>query len=455
MLTIFASVYIYITIQSFVKNIILTLATCCTLFTSAFAGVMEPLTDTTKAVKIAEKPAAKHWYETISLKGYAQVRYNRLGETNPNLRCAQCDGYWGNNTSVSFRRARLTFSGQLSPRVYFYFQNDIAQTVAAAGNSGAMQSNGTLLNLTQIRDAYFDVNLNKNGAWRVRLGQSKVPFGFDVLQSSQNRLSFDRSDAINSGVYNERDLGAFFMYSPEKFKKLFSTLVKDNLKGSGDYGILAFGFYNGQTTNRPEINNNRHVVARFTYPVAIGKQIIEAGIQSYAGVYTYSKDMLSTGVKYVKAPTLKGNFLSKNTLMPDASYLDNRTGAHFVLFPKPFGIQAEYNVGNGAQYNPTTDSIEYRALEGGYVTFSYKTEINKQSVIPYLRLQNYKGGKKAEIDARSYDIKELELGIEWQVEKNLEFTAAYVNSSRRFEDHNNRNNLQTGSLIRLQAQLNF
>ena len=60
MLTIFASVYIYITIQSFVKNIILTLATCCTLFTSAFAGVMEPLTDTTKAVKIAEKPAAKH-----------------------------------------------------------------------------------------------------------------------------------------------------------------------------------------------------------------------------------------------------------------------------------------------------------------------------------------------------------------------------------------------------------
>ena len=141
--------------------------------------------------------------------------------------------------------------------------------------------------------------------------------------------------------------------------------------------------------------------------------------------------------------------------MPDASYLDNRSGAHFVLFPKPFGIQAEYNVGNGAQYNPTTDSIEYRALEGGYVTFSYKTEINKQSVIPYLRLQNYKGGKKAEIDARSYDIKELELGIEWQVEKNLEFTAAYVNSSRRFEDHSKPNNLQTGSLIRLQAQLNF
>ncbi|MCX8484750.1 MAG: hypothetical protein RIS91_857 [Bacteroidota bacterium] len=437
------------------KNILLTLTTFSIGITSVVANELEPLTDTTKSLKIAEKPASKHWYETISLKGYAQVRYNRLGETNPNLKCAQCDGYWGNNTGVSFRRARLTFSGQLSPRVYFYFQNDIAQTVAASGMSGAMQSNGTLLNLTQIRDAYFDVNLNKSGSMRIRLGQSKVPFGFDVLQSSQNRLSFDRSDAINSGVYNERDLGAFFMYSPESKKKLFASLVKENLKGSGDYGVFAFGFYNGQTTNRPEINNNRHIVARFTYPVVIGSQIIEAGLQSYAGVYTYSKDMLSNGVKYVKAPTLKGNVLSKNTLMPDATYLDNRTGVHFVLFPKPFGIQAEYNVGNGAQYNTNTDSIEYRSLEGGYVTFSYKTEINKQSVIPYLRLQNYVGGKKAEIDARSYDIKEMELGIEWQVEKNLEFTAAYVNSSRRFEDHNNRNNLQTGSLIRLQAQLNF
>ena len=89
------------------------------------------------------------------------------------------------------------------------------------------------------------------------------------------------------------------------------------------------------------------------------------------------------------------------------------------------------------------------------ISFSYKTAVKGHSLIPYCRIQTYQGGKKTELDARSYDVKEQEIGVEWQVEKNLEITACYLNSSRRFEDHNNRNNLQTGHLIRLQAQLNF
>jgi hypothetical protein len=42
--------------------------------------------------------------------------------------------------------------------------------------------------------------------YRVRIGQSKVPYGFENLQSSQNRLTLDRNDALNSAVVNERDL---------------------------------------------------------------------------------------------------------------------------------------------------------------------------------------------------------------------------------------------------------
>jgi hypothetical protein len=45
--------------------------------------------------------------------------------------------------------------------------------------------------------------------YRVRVGQSKVPLVLKT-QSSQNRLTLDRNDALNSAVANERDLGAFF-----------------------------------------------------------------------------------------------------------------------------------------------------------------------------------------------------------------------------------------------------
>jgi hypothetical protein len=51
--------------------------------------------------------------------------------------------------------------------------------------------------------------------FRVRVGQSKVPYGFENL-SSQNRLTLDRNDALNSAVANERDLGAFFYWAQVK-----------------------------------------------------------------------------------------------------------------------------------------------------------------------------------------------------------------------------------------------
>jgi hypothetical protein len=77
--------------------------------------------------------------------------------------------------------------------------------------------------------------------FRLRVGQSKVPFGFENLQSSQNRLTLDRNDALNSAVANERDLGAFFYWAPSKIRERFAMLVKDGYKGSGDYGVFAFG----------------------------------------------------------------------------------------------------------------------------------------------------------------------------------------------------------------------
>lgn len=378
--------------------------------------------------KTKELPKSAKWYESISIRGYSQIRYNRLLETNPNLNCEQCDRSWGNNGGFFMRRMRVIFFGQIGPKVYFYVQPDFASSPSS-----------DRLHFGQIRDAYFDIGLDDDNEFRLRIGQSKVPFGFENMQSSQNRIPLDRNDALNSAVANERDIGAFFYWAPKEKRKLFSSLVSEGLKGSGDYGVFAFGLYNGQTANNPELNNKLHAVTRFSYPMLLGNQILEMGIQAYKGQFVIPRSNVSAGVKY----------------KPDLNYADERLAASVILYPKPFGIQAEYNVGKGPAFNKQTDSIEVQSLNGGYVTLSYLKKFSKQTLIPFIRYQQYNGGKKHERDARSYDVKELELGAEWQINKNFELVVNYTISNRRYEDYILQNNLQKGNLLRIQAQVNF
>jgi hypothetical protein len=371
---------------------------------------------------------SKKWYDSFQIRGYAQVRYNRLFETNETLKSEQGDRSIGDNGGFFIRRLRIIFSGQISERVYFYIQPDFASSASS-----------TSLHFGQIRDAYFDLGLDAKNEFRFRVGQSKVPFGFENMQSSQNRLPMDRNDALNSAVSNERDLGVFFYWAPSNIRKLYTSLVSDGLKGSGDYGVFGLGVYNGQTANKPEANNSSHIVARLSYPIQVKNQIIEGGIQAYSGQWTMAADQLSAGVG----------------VNANKSYLDERIAASFVLYPKPFGIQAEYNVGTGPEFNKETDAIENKKLSGGYITASYKIDLKKQILIPFIRVQHYTGGKKHELDARSYQVDETELGVEWQPNKYFELVAMFTQATRRAEDFKLQNNLQSGSMLRLQAQLNF
>jgi hypothetical protein len=384
--------------------------------------------DSIKIKRPEELAQAKKWYDNISIRGYTQIRYNRLFETNENLGCEQCDRSWGKDGGFFMRRMRVIFFGQINKNVYLYVQPDFASSPST-----------DRLHFAQIRDAYFDVGLDNDNESRIRIGQSKIPYGFENLQSSQNRIPLDRNDALNSAVSNERDIGLLYYWAPKEKRKLFAKLVNDGLKGSGDYGIFAFGAYNGQTANNPELNNEPHIVSRFTYPFEYKNQIIELGLQAYTGKWVMPKANLSTGVK----------------TNANLNYLDQRVAGTFVLYPKPFGILAEYTSGKGPEFNKVTDSVEVMPLNGGYVTLSYLAKLNKQILIPFIRYQYYDGGKKHERDARSYTVKEFEIGGEWQVNKNFELVINYTISNRRYEDFLRQNNQQTGNLLRIQAQVNF
>jgi hypothetical protein len=216
-------------------------------------------------------------------------------------------------------------------------------------------------------------------------------------------------------------------------------LVRDGYKGSGDYGVFGIGAFNGQTANRPDLNKESHVVVRICYPFEVRSQIIETALQAYTGMVVIPKDQITAGVK----------------TNANQSYLDQRVAASFILYPRPFGIMAEYNIGYGPQYNKFTNSIEKKPLEGGYATLNYMIKIKKQVIFPFVRTHYYDGGKKHEKDARRYIVHENEIGVEWQPSKNFELVGMYTMSSRRYEDGALKNNFQTGNLLRLQAQVNF
>jgi len=125
-----------------------------------------PLLNAPPAAEVAKPAAATktRWYDKIALRGYVQIRYNRLLESNPSLKSSH-DASIGTNGGFLIRRARMVFSGNVHERVFIYIQPDLASTPAGSST----------IHFAQIRDAYFDLSLDDKKEYRLRIGQSKIP----------------------------------------------------------------------------------------------------------------------------------------------------------------------------------------------------------------------------------------------------------------------------------------
>lgn len=382
----------------------------------------------------APTPRSKAWYERLSLRGYTQMRYNAFlsgDETAPagvsRLRSVH-DGSISDRGNFSLRRARLVLQGDVSDRVSLYLQSDFASAVS--NQSGTERRE----HFVQLRDAYADVFVDQAKALRVRFGQSKVPYGWENMQSSSNRLTLDRSDAINSAVPSERDLGIVAFYTPPSVQKIWDRLAKDGQKLFGNYGAFGVGVFNGQGTNRTEQNQGLMKVAFATWPFEIGNQVVEIG--GSAMLNQVQPEIRSGGVSPV-------------------AFDDNRVGVHAMLYPQPFGIQAEWNWGKGPEWDRLSQSIQTKDLSGGYVQAMYKLDTEKLGTLfPYARWQHYRGGWKAATNAPRLETDELEFGIEWQPWKALEITLAY-SRMKRAEADERRIGRAEGSLFRSQIQWNY
>ena len=407
-----------------------------------------------------KESAAKNgekWFNKISMRGYTQLRYNQplsgdresRGTKDPEMRSPGDSGI-KDNGGFTFRRVRLVFSGDINDYVSLYIQPDFASNV-----SDSQQ------HFVQLRDAYADLAFDKKHEYRIRAGQSKVPFGWENLQSSQNRIALDRNDALNSAVPSERDLGLIGYWAPSEVQKLWKDLSKKGLKTSGDYGILGFGVYNGQSINKAETNDDLYLVAHSTYPIELNflgsffkGQVLEVGADAISGKFnTTTGDMtLLSGRKLLKTDidkTIVG-------LAGKKGIREERVGVHAVLFPQPFGLQSEWNWGEGATLDTEgKGGIEKQSLSGGYVQAMYKIDKllrSDDSLMPYVKWQTYDGAYKAATNAPRVSVEEVEAGVEWQMMKALELTVAYSNM-----DRTNTSNLgqAKGDMIRTQLQWNY
>jgi len=396
----------------------------------------------------ATKPTEKHWYERINIRGYTQFRINSTLWNDE----SQAPPYHPGDKSVGpsgeffIRRCRIIFSGDLSDRLYFYIQPDFASSVPGA-QDGA-------INYTQLRDCYGDVYLTENKVNRVRVGLSKVPFGWENMQSSSNRIPLDRADPTNTAVNSERGMGVFYYWTPEEAQDLYKEVLDKGLKGSGNYGVFGIGVYNGQGASRADANDNMHFIMRYEVPWKMDNgQIMEAGVQAYTGRYS----------PYV-APITTSSGRVVPIADPTNGVLDQRVGGTLVYFPQPFGFTTEWCVGDGPQLTDIDQPqpiIRSRPLNGGYVLLNYKIDTEDWGTwFPFFRWQQYRGGYLWERNSPDTFLNEFNLGFEWQIQSQMEFTMEYDFANRTNTGANARiiddNYAQfRGDLLRFQFQINY
>lgn len=401
------------------------------------------------AAAAAAAPAAAHgadkkkkaWYEKIMLRGYTQLRMNEIisgPKSAPSgvsrLRSVQDAGI-NENGNFSIRRARLIVQGDLSDRVSLYMQGDLASAVS--NQSGTERRE----NFFQMRDAYADVFLDKAKTLRLRFGQSKVPFGWENMQSSSNRIPLDRTDAINAPVPGERDLGAVAYYTPVKIQKIWDALTADGQKLFGNYGAFGVGVFNGQGTNRTERSGGLMTVAMMSIPLKLDGLggIFEGQVAEFGGA----------AMRNQFRPEVRSGGVS--TL----AYRDDHVAVHGMIYPKPFGIQAEWTWGKGPQWDPALGEIVSKRATGGYVMGMVRaahTPVGQ--IIPFVRWQHYRGGWKAAINAPRLETDETEMGVEWLPLKELEVTVSYANVKRNEADERRAGRAQ-GDIVRAQVQWNY
>lgn len=359
------------------------------------------------------------WFDKMSITGYAQFRFNQTTHIEDDSAPATHagDSSVGDNQSFLLRRARLVLASNVSDNLFVYLQPDFASTPTGSPDA---------ILFAQVRDWYGDIYLDKEKVNRIRVGQSKIPYGWENMQSSSRRLPLDRNDALNSAVRNERDLGVFYYWTPKEVQDTLLEIQEKGLRGSGNYGAFGIGIYSGQGGSLREQNDGVHIASRFAWPFKLASgQIVELAMQGYSGDYVVLGSSISPlGVGPAAVP------LGTRDNGGRLGLQDQRLAWTAVYYPQPFGVQLEWTVGRGPALNASQTAVEVQSLSGGYAMIMYQFEDCHGKWTPFSRYSFFDGGYKSATNAPDSYISEFELGIEWEPKPTMRLTTMYTFTDR-------------------------
>jgi hypothetical protein len=301
-----------------------------------------------------EKPK-KSWTDTVKVSGYGQVRWQYYP-----------DGDDPDN-EFSLRRARIKITANPVERVEGQFE--------VAGDETEMG----------ITDAWLQYQLDKAGEWRVRGGQQRVPFGFEVPQPTQSVVPLELSWVARTMFPGTRDLGAVVYWTSPGDHEAFEQARKTDL-GTGDYGNVAIGVFNGQGMSEPEANNSKSLCIRLAKPFTVGERYVEGGVSYWTG--KFHSDAAAADLD------------------------DSLLGVHLYVPPRPVGLQAEY-------YNGETEGDD---INGFYAMGLWKP---REDGVAFVRYDEYNGPRKGKGLGNVFDRERWSLGYAHMVNANTKATIEY------------------------------
>jgi hypothetical protein len=278
----------------------------------------------------------------VKISGYLQTRF----ESN-RARTPQTDFY--------LRRAYLKLQADPSPFA-----------------SAVLQWDGAGTNVSPL-DAYIDLKAKKGGSF-LRIGQYKVPFGYEIPENPSDRLAPEASRALSVLFPGSRDRGVY---------------ASTSLKGHASFLL---GALNGNGTARDN-NNDKDYLAHAEIPLGSTGSI---GFSGYTGKATTAKTTTDANGK-----------TSTVTTNTDREYY----GANLQTQIGRVQAHAEYALGRnlGAKIN------------GGYVQLALTTPAKTTGGTPFLK---YDWFDPSQSKAKDY-FNRWTFGYAYDLDKSTRVTLTY------------------------------